>query len=158
VSDEPPPRFDLTLGIGAQKVFGTNAEWGPTPEAAFTYALNPGRPAEVFLGLRARLNVNAVAPAFGPELGVRGGASSASGFVKGGLFATLRPELVFGHLTRNDFQAAVSAGGSVGPYLDLGALTLRLPVAIQGIYTLDQKGTKQTTALLTVGLEGGFRF
>gem|GEM_PF-3430275 len=156
---EPRRRFELTLGLGAQKAFATEMPWAPTPEAAFAYTVVPGKLFEVFLGLRARINLDAAIPGFGGEVGVRIGVESPTGLVKGGFFASVRPEVVFGHLTRNHFQSAVSFGGSLGPYVEVGPVVFRLPIALQGIYTIEPRNLdNETAALLTVSGEAGIRF
>jgi hypothetical protein len=120
--------------------------------------LNGGRPVEIFVGFRGRYNIDASVPGLGPEIGVRGGVASETGFVRGGFFASARVELVMGHLTHPDFQFAGSLGGSLGPFLDVGPVVIRLPIAIQGAYTFDTGGTNHTLGLLTVGGEAGIRF
>jgi hypothetical protein len=85
--------------------------------------------------------------------------ASSTGLVKGGFFASLRPELAFGKLTRNRFQSAVSFGGSLGPYLEVGPVVFRLPIALQGFYTIEpRKLDNATGSLLTVSGEAGIRF
>jgi hypothetical protein len=156
---EPRRRFELTLGLGAQKAFATEMPWAPTPELAFAYTALPGKLFEVFLGLRARINIDAAIPQFGGEVGVRIGVESPTGLVKGGIFASVRPEVVFGHLTQNRFQSAVSFGGALGPYAEVGPVVFRLPIALQGIYTIEPRNlNNETAALLTVSGEAGIRF
>lgn len=156
---EPRRRFELTLGLGAQKAFATEMPWSATPEVAFAYTVVPGTLFELFLGFRARINLDAALPGFGPEVGVRIGVESPSGLVKGGFFAGLRPELAFGHLTQNRFQSAVSFGGALGPYVDVGPVVFRLPIALQGIYTIEPRNLhNETAALLTISGEAGIRF
>jgi hypothetical protein len=156
---EPRRRFELTLGLGAQKAFATEMPWAPTPEAAFAYTVVPGKLFEVFMGLRARINLDAAIPGFGGEVGARIGIESPTGLVKGGFFASVRPEVVFGKLTQNHFQSAVSFGGSLGPYVEVGPVVFRLPIALQGIYTIEPRDLhNETGALLTVSGEAGIRF
>lgn len=159
-SDQERPRpFELTLGIGGQKVLGSygQADWGVTPEAAFLYMLNAGRAVELFLGFRARINTSAVATGLGPEFGVRGGFATSSGFVRGGFFASAGPEVVFGKLTEPKFQGAVALRGSLGPYIDVGPLVARIPIAIEGIYVIDSRA-QHGLGLITVSGEVGIRF
>lgn len=156
---EPLHPFEVTLGLGGQKVLGGSgqAEWGVTPEVAFLYVLNAGRPAELFLGFRARINTSAVAPGFGPEFGVRGGLASSTGFVRGGFFIGAGPEVVLGKLTGNSFQSAVGLRAAAGPFFDVGPLVARIPIAFEGIYVVDKASTN-AGALLTIGVELGIRF
>lgn len=157
VEQEPARRFALTLGVGGQQVLGGTGKWGATPEASFQYTLNPGKMAELFLGFRTRINLEAILPQFGPEVGVRVGVATKTGFVKGGFFVSLRPEVAFGHITRSKFQGALSFGGSLGPYLDIGPMVVRVPFAVQGIYVIDSR-SGDAAALVAITGEAGIRF
>jgi hypothetical protein len=79
--------------------------------------------------------------------------------VRGGFFASFRLELAFGHITQPRSQSAVSFGGSIGPYVEIGPVVLRLPIAVQGLYIPEPaRFNDETAALLTVTGEAGIRF
>jgi hypothetical protein len=153
----PPRPFELTLGVGAQKGTAGGAQWSVTPEVAFDYTFNAGQPFEVFVGGRARYDFDASIGAAGGEVGVRGVVQSADAFVRGGLFASLRPEIAFGNLTHPSLEAGI-AGGGARPVPRRGPHRRPRAFAVQGIYSFSTEGTTHSRADLMISGEAGIRF
>ncbi len=125
---------------------------------AFAYTLVTGRAFELFVGARARYDFDVSVGAAGGEFGIRGVVPSTDAFVRGGLFASVRPEIGFGNLTHATAEAGLAGGGSVGPFVDIGPVVLRVPFAVQGIYSLSTQGTRHSLADLMISGEAGVRF
>ncbi len=157
-STEPARPFEITLGVGAQKGTRSGASWGATPEAAFAYTLTSGRAFELFVGGRVRYDFDASVGAAGGEIGVRGVVPSTDASVRGGLFASLRPEIAFGNLTHPSLEAGIAGAAAVGPFVDFGPVVIRVPFMVQGIYSFSTQGSTHSLADIMISGEAGIRF
>lgn len=129
-SGEPLPDrpIELGLGLGFQHVGSLDYF---APALSFHYVLALGLEPHLLFGARvgAALGTSTVGE-FGLDLGYRHRLGAADAPVRGGFFVTLRPELWPGASgSSGTSRTAFVGGGSVGGFVELDRVIIRVPLA-----------------------------